>query len=433
MLSDLNFKILGRGINFSGNDVLHPIFLCANYTKLCPSCITDEAYIKKIWNVLTYTCCTIHQRVLIDKCLKCNRKISSLRSIINICKGCGFDFREDIKCRVLFLISNYIPESKQFKCFRGKVFSNAELHVVLQKSFFVFENWPYNYFEYLSAIKGTNNLSVLEDFQLFYYQLYRKFIEPQYKFLKSAFRKYLQNNLENCMSGESAATLLKIDTNTLKRLIDIGKIEGYIKRTNSLNRVFVVRESVNEFKRIVDNNLNMRELCKLIGCDLRVGKRTSPALILKLIDEGYITPIYSPKLLGVRIWLFDAIEVHRFIEKISFHLRNLNDDENIDSLISFRDVINKQVNYGLDMISIVKLIINGSIIPYSKQDKSNKVSNSVSTLFGVSSRKITNMLLSNGIEAVSGPFLNERGTYLFMKNDSMNMLLNIFNGLKNKN
>jgi hypothetical protein len=61
-------------------------------TKICPLCIKEKQYLKKVWDYSIFIMCHIHGCLLINTCPKCNRKINHHMSSFILCK-CGFDFR----------------------------------------------------------------------------------------------------------------------------------------------------------------------------------------------------------------------------------------------------------------------------------------------------------------------------------------------------
>jgi TniQ len=60
--------------------------------KLCPYCLTESAYCRKIWDWDLVKACYLHQCVLLKKCPHCNKGIRWSRPAVTRCR-CGFDFR----------------------------------------------------------------------------------------------------------------------------------------------------------------------------------------------------------------------------------------------------------------------------------------------------------------------------------------------------
>jgi hypothetical protein len=60
--------------------------------KVCPSCLREEGWCRKAWDVLPFTVCPLHRIVLVDFCPHCTHPISWTRASISVCR-CGYDWR----------------------------------------------------------------------------------------------------------------------------------------------------------------------------------------------------------------------------------------------------------------------------------------------------------------------------------------------------
>ena len=61
--------------------------------KICPLCLSEKNYLRKVWEISLLTACPIHKCLLLDTCLNCFDKIKWERPTISLCR-CEFDFRE---------------------------------------------------------------------------------------------------------------------------------------------------------------------------------------------------------------------------------------------------------------------------------------------------------------------------------------------------
>lgn len=75
------------------NQSIRHDLICRENPKICPRCLAQENYCRKIWEFAFVTTCPIHQCLLLDYCPKCLKKISWARPKTNLCH-CGFDFRK---------------------------------------------------------------------------------------------------------------------------------------------------------------------------------------------------------------------------------------------------------------------------------------------------------------------------------------------------
>lgn len=225
--------------------VIRPIF-----PKICPSCLVESSYCRRIWELTLVTACPKHMCLLIDECPKCERRIQSLRSSVSVC-SCKFDWREvDVitlkeqevaLAKHIYLLCGLTPNDKyastlaeQSPVFAlnlqefisalifiasqqrglsgitGKLLTremrNKELHILYRKAFSVFENWPHNFYKFLDwrRAQERNNLSRDErlkfslgkDFGNFYSGMYRFFPSGSFDFMKTAFGEYLLSHWE---------------------------------------------------------------------------------------------------------------------------------------------------------------------------------------------------------------------------------------------
>lgn len=67
--------------------------------KICPGCLRDGKYTRKIWDLAAFTCCPQHRSLLIDRCPNCNKKISWNRNRVSIC-SCGQDWQDIVLPKV---------------------------------------------------------------------------------------------------------------------------------------------------------------------------------------------------------------------------------------------------------------------------------------------------------------------------------------------
>jgi len=74
------------------NQRLPKLMICPTQNKICPKCLCQTDYIRKIWDVIVVTACSHHSCLLIDKCPSCGKSISFPRCNVSICK-CGFDWK----------------------------------------------------------------------------------------------------------------------------------------------------------------------------------------------------------------------------------------------------------------------------------------------------------------------------------------------------
>lgn len=210
--------------------------------KVCPLCLVEKSYCRKIWNLIPLTVCPIHHCLLVDICPQCDRSIRWDRSAVNKCKYCELDWREiqpailelkdtmpshllSVACGVeklgkaeLKLIGNRHPILNlelehliSLLCFiagqlidvgdtTGKFIatnrSNAQLHELLLSAWDYLKDFPQDFERFLEWYKSKTSHSerdtgIVKDFGNFYRRLYKNFPRQTFGFLHEAFENYL--------------------------------------------------------------------------------------------------------------------------------------------------------------------------------------------------------------------------------------------------
>lgn len=75
------------GIEFSGNLILHDDIEIIR-AKVCPCCLSESEYFRKIWLLSNVTACPYHSVELMDSCIVCSEQISWRKGNIFLCR-CG--------------------------------------------------------------------------------------------------------------------------------------------------------------------------------------------------------------------------------------------------------------------------------------------------------------------------------------------------------
>lgn len=196
---------------------------------ICPVCLKEQLYIRKIWELTTYKICHIHKCYLIERCPDCNKFINLTNSIEKC--PCGFIYTNSIPRYseknenfvselIAYFVNKIEPESTEnflYKLeFRVALFlviyfslkiDNASYKIkfrteksikVLNSTFKIFEKWPANYYRFLeSKRKGKSNAEyngLMKEFQNVYTDLYKKLNrDKELSFITKAFEEYVLN------------------------------------------------------------------------------------------------------------------------------------------------------------------------------------------------------------------------------------------------
>lgn len=307
-----------------------------HYPKVCPSCLKETGYARRLWDLRLFTCCPAHGNILVDECPNCMKRISWDRSSVFVCK-CGCDWRiidsEKVQETEIFLsrqilqlsgfkecrekaaltasdeyaeesvtqtnpllsiglneltstvylmsrlMEKFIGSTGEFNIFK---MNNWGIHNVITQVGSIFENWPWNYFKFLDDVKGkypssgVYNTGVLKDFGRFYFSV-AKGIKGS-EILRNGLYEYLTTVWDGGYTGYRDWMNKKDKRNSLK----------YISREEAASRIGVSREAVEKY-----------------------------------IDEGHLMGVVRISRKGRRIFLIDTESAKEMKAKLGTHLNGI--------------------------------------------------------------------------------------------------------------
>jgi hypothetical protein len=217
--------------------------------KVCPRCLAEKCYHRRMWDFTLLTACPEHEYVLIDECPNCGIHLAWARRILRDICYCGFDLREgplhpasdlglrlsrhiyrlfkfpviwtdessdkkgnpalalclqDFISAMTFITkqSMNLPGAIMIPHFTGKVrSSNADIHSIFSEAFSVFINWPVSFYRFLNQ-RGIqkrkytpSSRKLITGFPLdlnkFCTELYEHLPSGQFDFMRMALCEYL--------------------------------------------------------------------------------------------------------------------------------------------------------------------------------------------------------------------------------------------------
>lgn len=228
-------------------------FLRREHPKICPACLKDKNYCRKVWENLLVTACPIHNCLLLDFCRSCEKLVRWNRPDISHCI-CGFDFRKleiihlddkELKLtklvhkelglfdskeelfsepinklslhdilRLLFFFGSHITKSADFSGnyeFQGSI--NTFIHKYICDALNVINNWAENYHKFIRnhIIKWSGKYfftdrgikwykkrlpSKFSEYELFNQVQQTVLFEDRFSFIHEELVNYLENGLE---------------------------------------------------------------------------------------------------------------------------------------------------------------------------------------------------------------------------------------------
>ena len=223
-------------------------FIFHKSSRLCPACLAEKSYIRRIWEFAPITVCPFHKCLLMDFCPRCTKPLIWNRNSVSKCL-CGFDLRNaepsivserELRIsqqvyrlcelaefnngvelayplnklnlfyflRLIFLFASFWAEIAETSG-KGLIFhsSNLELHNCLDFVAVIFDNFPESFYVFLDWVKYQNSpdfgtttrrikkytrrneeknlIKVFSDFLLYELNL------PQFDSIYEAYREYL--------------------------------------------------------------------------------------------------------------------------------------------------------------------------------------------------------------------------------------------------
>lgn len=215
-------------------------FIRACHGKVCALCLQEDGYIRKIWDLIPVTACTIHKCLLLETCPDCGRRISSFRNKISVC-SCNYDWRlakpipvkatslrptyriqqlcgalhkqgrytllQQCSPPVKLNLTNFIKllffiARCQRRLADGKVEGHLttrgvfEIHGLLDEALKVFDDWPEGFYDFLDRHQRLNGeankrAGIVKDFDGFYHGMNYQLAGPDFDFLRTTFQEYL--------------------------------------------------------------------------------------------------------------------------------------------------------------------------------------------------------------------------------------------------
>jgi len=212
--------------------------------KICPGCLSEFGYIRRIWDLTAVTTCPLHKCLLLDRCPNCLKQLSLIRRRVTVCR-CDYDWRrtplinsteaelevttrvhslcnlfggrepsqqqvsanpldalelKDLLSALFSVASQYAhiskPESHKPITKFGVSMRNADLNSLLCKAAPVFHDWPSNYFSFLEwtrkNARPTKYLRGLRsEFARYQRVLYVQLTSPALDFIREGFEQYI--------------------------------------------------------------------------------------------------------------------------------------------------------------------------------------------------------------------------------------------------
>ncbi|WP_040951537.1 TniQ family protein [Gorillibacterium massiliense] len=378
--------------------------------KVCPYCLREKEYFRKIWHHMNVSACPYHGCLLIDKCLNCSKSITWQSANILKCE-CGFAHKlaepniASSECIMLstlvyqkvgliakrpielnnffidavliefddifFLLASFIGEIQFRSQFTSSKASIHKVAIIQKQVMEILINWPLGFHQFLNEKRtksGEDNAErILSSFGNFYIQLKRD-RRNSYLFLAKEFINYLLINISSffaspnfskivnqfetlILTGQNALKYFGVSRRTLINLIKACEVDGMIVEYDGETWIHVTKTSADQYL----EKKRMMYLTKQEAQDyLNVGYKC----ITDLLNKGIIT---------------FSNDVHKnmiekdMLDQLSINLENSIVVKEDADLVTFDKAI-PQI-YGFTDGDVVKFILSREITPRGKSTR----------------------------------------------------------------
>jgi TniQ len=354
------------------NQIIPYFYFNNRSAKVCPMCLRDIPYIRRIWSIVAVTACPYHGSLLLDHCPECGKKIAWNRNRVSEC-SCDYDWRsfdaktidysETMLSKRIFELCGFLKDSsereinpetnpllnldlehllscvflisEQLGLVRSRSslfarFNNEGLHKILVAAYRVFEDWPIRYYQFLDEVQKRDHdvkadVGVKKNFGNYYYSLYRNLNESNYDFMRIAFEDYLSEKWNGgylfpyayssraglkakYLTTQETAKMLGIRQRTAIALVKKNILQGVVRKMGTKEMRLISKPGTEELKRRYDAAITMDESARTLGI-----KRNH---VIELVHQKLLEPLRGPSIEGGKIWLFESDALTKLVQVV---------------------------------------------------------------------------------------------------------------------
>src|ERR1051325_11275075 len=403
----------------------------SNSHKVCPTCLLEFGYLRKIWDLVPVTTCSIHKCLLLDECPNCGGRLRFSRNRVSICR-CEYDWRRARTAKVsdpelelsrranwlrnlpdsrdgaefqasehplnkrelkdlfsaVFCVASQYRLSSHLKSKRilvakfGNSLGNADIHHLLSRAVRVFHNWPANFFKFLDWRKENSHSTqqkggVWKDFGPLERSLYMQLGSSAFDFLRQAFEEYITTTWDGGyvtkfrrLNGKKNRHMKFVSLDEARELLKLGteKIHTLIEDGNLKAKI-----RGNGRARVVLIEISSIDQFKTLRGDLLDRKQTAKRLGInsiqtKALAEAKLLTEYDP-FDGRSTAFYSIKEIDGLIDRLTSLVRTQRNSMSVRK-IDFSQALYALVCQGdLGVEQFIRAVLDGSIIPCSVAEK----------------------------------------------------------------
>jgi hypothetical protein len=300
LLNQMTFKPLEASSSLVGNykvfgKTIRSFIIRPNAPKICPACLGEDGYCRRVWEIAVLTVCPKHCCRLLQECPGCGKAIKWNRKRVCQC-DCGYDWRElkaeklpDGELRLVYhfyelmglakakdaaemnlpdvlrnldfmdLLNVLFTVTAQMRG-RGDIsgktlckLPNAELHQELVRATGLFEDFPFNFFRFLDSLKKVYSPKIRKDnpkanrFSTQRMTIFGGIIRTVFKGLSGSQFDFLRNAFDEYCAHEKLSNLgVELNRNDLKAVEFLTEHASLLEAKKTLESTNeVIREIIN--------------------------------------------------------------------------------------------------------------------------------------------------------------------------------------------
>ena len=405
-------------------------------SSLCPQCLTEKSYQRKIWDLLPLTACPLHKCLLLDCCPDCGKPIAYRRDLVCFCP-CGYDFRntsttllpdEEIRlARRIYELCGFetanvsketngkMPDVLELldltgllqsilliaaRTVSGDVWGKflarrtiGERHRMLNAALIVYENFPVNFFEFLTSLKDVFRCraevfrpkQIAKRRNAVYHGvinlLDKSMAGSQFEFLRTAFREFLRReklaacgiNLDYTKTAakdffaahvtlQEAARLLKKPKKSSKAIIANQAMRVYEgEKPNGVEVYYVALQDVERLQKKLARVISAVKAARSVGLYIYQMNQLIDAGIIEIVGDVEIKPLYSR--------VVDRQQVIDFYDSFDKAMRENPAYQRSGKKISSKMTFVNLGSHGINFAGLARMVLNGELAPAGRDEK----------------------------------------------------------------
>lgn len=406
---------------------LHKYLIRPDRPKVCPDCLKEFGYCRAAWDIMLVTACPLHNKLLIDECPQCRRRLPYIRNRISHC-SCNYDFRsaqassledKDVglarhlhrMCGASFtecdslqqfnplrtlqlvdLATAIVSLSIQLKglfTLTGKKIvkskNNAELHEGFTEVYKAFDGFPYNYYGLLEKLQRRDEVTPKEKghknglgkwFGSFYEELRAQLAAPCFEFMHTSFSDYVGTLWGECNAVESRSSNDLADEkvpnyvtcNAAQRQLRVDEL--YIKHLVSARQLqAVTRQTPKKQMMLIDFDSLMQVKHEHEGSlsSIEVGRQldVSKGVVEQLVSNGCLSSLYATEPNGFGRWKFKCDAAEQLLTAIRNKVTHSPNSQS-EAELNLKSMWRKLSYWKIRISCFVKDILTGKIKPNSE-------------------------------------------------------------------